>query len=220
MGQSKSNSKFFIDPKLVITLFIVLPVIGYYLGTQSQNKLPLQRQDELSSIKEELNLCIQNKGKVAKSYKLSYPIQGLSVNSSLFEGKELNIREWSYKGNTIKEYSIEILRSDSQTNPIEIKIWDFLNVVYPYQATFDNAGNAVSVSNFDNAQSLKYMGSTKVTWSRFYGELSSRKDTTSIHTIYVQIIGDQVTGLPNKDWQYYVNSSTKELEPIADKINF
>ena len=220
MAQSKSASKFSIDPKLLITLAIILPLLGFYLGTQFKNKSSLKSQDELSSVKEELNLCIQNKAKIAQSYKLSYPAQGLSFNSSLFEGKELSVKEWLYKGSTIKEYSIEIPRSDSQTNPLEVKIWDFLNVANPNQATFDNAGNAVLVSSFDNTQSLKYTAPTKITWNRSYGELSSRKDITSIHTIYIQIIGDKVTGLPNRDWQYYVNSSTRELESIADKIYF
>lgn len=220
MGQSKSNSKLFIDPKLIITLFIILPVLGFYLGTQSQKKSTLLGQNDLSSVKEELNFCIQNKGKVAKFYKLAYPNQDLSVSSSLFEGRQLNVKEWLYKGDIIKEYSIEVPRKNTNSSPIEIKIWDFRNVAFQHQASFDNIGNAVLLSRVNETQDLKYAAPTKITWNRSYGELSSRNDTTSIHTIYIQIIGDQVTGLPNKDWQYYVISSTKELEPIADKINF
>ena len=218
MNQSKLIPKYLTNSKLLITLLIILPLLSFYLGTLYQNKLPINGQDELSIAKEELNLCIQNKGNVVKSYKLSYPIQDLSINSSLFEGKELDVREWSYKGNTIKEYSIELPRQN--TNSIEIKMWDFLNISTPHEATFDSLGNAISVSSFDSAQSFKYTAPTKITWNRSYGELSSRKNITSIHTIYIQIIGDRGTGFPIKDWQYYVISSTEELEPIADKINF
>lgn len=220
MGQYKSNSKYFINQKFVIVLLIILPVVSFYLGTRYQNKFLLPVPDNLSSTKDELDLCIQNKGKAAKSYKLDYPNQDLNVSSPLFEGRQLNVKEWLYKGDTIKEYSIEIPRQDTNSSSIEIKIWDFRNVAFQHQATFDNIGNAVPLSSINEAQTLKYAAPTKITWNRSYGELSSRNDTTSIHTIYIQIIGDQVTGLPNKDWQYYVNSSTKELEPIADKISF
>lgn len=173
-----------------------------------QNKSLKQKYDSrLNKSDRELNLCVNDKAELKNSYTISYPNSDFKITSSLFDGKEITVKDWFYKGDGIKEYTITF-NKEGVDYPITIEYWDYVNVKYNHLAYFDENGNS---TNFalpnSNARIFTTTGNdlkTVYSWQEEWGELWLSKSITSIHSVLVRVIGNRMGG--------------EFIDPVANKV--
>lgn len=207
-------------------ILIVLSLATIFLGL---NIVRLQRQldnkrRELNSQNEKLNLCFSDRAQIKQESKKTYSPQEFKISSPLFEGEEMTVKTLSYKGVDIKEMSIDLPQGDNIAHPINIKVYDYVNVPYQKVARFDDFYNALPVQTDTSVAGepayYKYVTSKGFNMNRSCGELTIWRNITSIHSIYVVISGYQCTGIFPGQEEQTIKESTRSLEIVADTISF
>ncbi|OGM15145.1 hypothetical protein A2V97_00180 [Candidatus Woesebacteria bacterium RBG_16_42_24] len=205
-----------------LVLFLIVLVVSF-VNISFQQKLKDTTQ-KLAFKSEEYELCIDDKAKIIEESKQTYSPQEFKISSPLFEGKEMTVKMLGYKGTEIKEMTIDLPQSDQLGHPINIKVWDYINVPNPKMARFDQYYNAfplwAETVNDNLTNYFTYKTTSGFSMNRACGELTISRSITSIHSIYVLISGYQCTGIfPGKE-EETIRESTKFLEEVADTINF
>lgn len=121
----------------VIIFLILLPVIGFFLGTQykqtaknvpdTQNKND-ECSKQLAEKEEEIKLCVQDSASVGNSSKAAYAFKDFGVYSPSFEGKEIENQVYKYKRQNITRKEL-ILEQDEQKNSTAgVIVWEYSSI--------------------------------------------------------------------------------------------
>ncbi len=163
---------------VIVLLFLLLLYSDFLL------KQNLQRTNT------QLALCFNNQASLISVSTSSYPNSEFKLTSQLFDGQNITVKDWNYKGDDIKEYSVTILEK-SLTYPIYVQMWNFYNVKPENWAYFDDYKQAVNINNMDTASDFfnfsNFASSDGTKWQEGYGEFRYSKQVDSIHRILLAI---------------------------------
>lgn len=226
--------------KVLLVFLLLVNLGGISSSLFLQNKLKKLEQDlkksseNFTNVSANLELCEQDRGKIINTYKIPYSSSEFLISSELFEGKELTVNEWMYKGFLIKEIFLTMEQQDPE--PIIVKVWDYqaikkrgLDVNPNYRVIFNYPhGQAIKISTVPIEDKPEYIfsyllpsGKQKISMIRNdLGELSYLKQISSSHQIYIQIIDTKM----QSQWCFYNDcsfaKSTERIESIAKQIVF
>lgn len=216
--------------KIVVLIFLLTIVFLGFVNIRLQqqvNNLKDQtknREQELVTKDEDLQLCYGDRAKVKEESKQIYSPQEFKISSTLFEGQEMTVKTLNYKGSEIKEMSIDLPPNDERAHSINIKVWDYVNVPNQKVARFNDYYSAfplwAEALTGEEPVYYKYLTAKGFSMKRSCGELSVSKSITSIRSIYVVISGYQCTGIFVGQEEKTIRESTRYLEKVADTIVF
>jgi len=198
-------------------ILILFGILLYSFFQIKSLKAQLSNKDTaISKQKEEIELCNNNKGKIINSYVEDYRPAAYSLSSDLFEGKQVKINEWVYKEGVIKEFIFEL------DDLVTVKLWDYFDKDHKdvERRIFDEYGNSSPLELSADQDFEKYKSSKGKVFIRRCGQLNASKIKTSIHSIYVQILGVGCLGFTVDEAKQVILNSTIELEEIADSLSF
>ncbi len=204
----------------VLSIVLVGTSIYFFFQNQSLNSQLLYKDKRISEQEKEINLCNKNKGKIINSFTENYRPSGFPLSSDLFKEKQIKVNEWAYNGGVIKEFIIEL--DDSVT----VKLWDYFNEDHNRieKRIFDDYGNSSPLETTVDQEYMKYKSAKGNVFIRRCGQLNASKTVTGIHSIYVQILGEQCIGFSLDEARKIILASTlastKKLEEVADSLNF
>lgn len=239
------NQRGFTSP--IIILLIILPVVGFFLGTQYKqmgsvpNTQPKADQcsKQLADKEEEIKLCVQDSASVGNISKSSYDFKDFGVYSTLFQGKEIESQVYTYKRQIITREEL-VLEQDEQKNSIAgIIVWEYTSVdgtlardpnySYVIFGGYENYGLHPTVIDTNPKDKEGYVNSKniKMTWGYEYCPKSIcrvtlnffSKYTPSGHSIYSQIWVNNPSYLSESGLNSPgINQAKDKLKKIADAL--
>lgn len=200
---------------VALLLYFIVAAVFFSVGQRHGEKT---RQHEVSKLlvetREELRYCTNDLAKLIRSYETG-PSSTLGVHSPFFAGKSVSVREWKYKTDTIRQYTIEL---KDQSPPVKVQIWDFDGV--KHYAVFDDKGKATNLPIVGYEAWGKYTdAAVDRLWWRFPGELATVKLIRSGHSIYVQVIGVKPKNSSDSEKAALIKA-LRPLEKIVDTFTF
>ncbi len=199
-----------------LLLYFIVAAVFFSAGQRYEQKaLQGQFSKLISTTREELYYCTNDLGKLLTSYQTTHTDK-LGVTSPLFTGKSVTAREWKFKNDTIRQYTIDL---KDQSPPATVQIWDFDNT--KQYAIFDDKGKATNLPILGYESWGKYTdASVDKLWWRFPGELATVKLLSPGHSIYVQVIGVKPKTAPTDKEKNDMIKALKPLEKIVDTFTF
>lgn len=231
-----------ISTAFALILFVALPIIAYYLGTQNQDKKELINKDaqiqqlkkQLDEKEEEIQLAIENRGKVQKTFESTYNFDDYGIYSPLFEWKKVQNTVYQYKGNTITAKTI-LVAEDKGTRISETKVtvWEFeKSKKYGYSsdpqenfATFDGYENYGVRPNYLTDIMAKWKDSyTNKNGIKMYWSYSGGPKGDVVHAVYLEFYqrytpdGNPILVKLSVDNQYAIGTTDPVLNPVREKL--
>ncbi|MBP9691481.1 hypothetical protein KBD81_05390 [Candidatus Woesebacteria bacterium] len=233
---------------LALFLFIALPIIGFAIGIQYTAAISTEEdtsstetssQMQVKALEEELQAVLDDRAQLVSTTKETYNKEEFGLYSPLIEGKEIEVRTYKYKTQTIKAKSIEI---DDSTGVV---FWEYGEYYYPYEelpelfAIFDGYENyayhAELISDIQNSWDEKYK--TRNGLEMFYGYHAAPKSIgsvslsayfrnfpnyTSFKPTFVRIWNTKIENYPQTTGQNdpSVLKAKKGLNDIVDSFEF
>lgn len=220
-------------PKVIVPIFLITIVFLGFVNIRLQQQVnnlkdhAKNREQELVTKDEDLQLCYNDRAKIIEESKQIYSPQEFKISSPLFEGQEMIVKTLNYKGSDIKELSIDLPPNDERVHSINIKVWEYVNVPNQKVARFNDYYSAfplwAEALTGEEPAYYKYVtlkGLKGFSMRRSCGELSISKSITSTHSIFVVISGYQCTGIFPGQEEKTIRESTRYLEKVADTIVF
>ncbi len=223
MGSNKSSNRKNLSPAIVllggfaiIFLFFCFHLVQKNAELRTEVINLRQRQGSLS---QELDRSNNSKAELIGETRESYPFSAFTVSSPLFVGKEVVVKNFSYRGSTMKELSIALEES------VTVNVWDYMNVPPEKMVRFDQYLNAIPLGSTiltpEGKAKYQYVTAKGTIFTRSCGELSAQKYLTSTHTVFVSIEKDcEAKGISPGQEELLLKESTRILEKIADTIVF
>lgn len=232
----------------IIILLIILPVIGFFWGTQykqtaknvpsTQNKND-EGSKQLAEKEEEIKLCIQDSASVGNSSKATYTFKDFGVYSPSFEGKEIESQVYKYKRQNITRKELVLEQDEQKILAAGVIIWEYSSVDgtlagHPNQAYvifggYENYGVHPTIIDLNTKDNEGYtnLKNIKMVWG--YGDCPKSicrvtlsffsKYTPNGHPIYVQLWVDNPGYIGESGLNSPgVNQAKEQLKKIADTI--
>ncbi len=172
----------------------------------------------LKTVQSDLMLCNENKGKIISSTHIQYPVPNLRASSPYFEGKYFDVITWQHRGSIFKQYKIDLPSVEAASRPMTISVWDYINIPNEKQVFFHEDNGAISTSDNYTYTSVPALNNTKygIFWLKSEGffdeDLRSKKNISSTHTIFVDIVGY------SSEKYFSFSSSAKQIQDIIRSI--
>lgn len=231
----------------VIILLIILPLVGFFLGTQYKQtgKLPSVQNGnnecskQLSDKEEEVKLCVQDSASVGDASKAGYTFKDFGVYYPSFEGKEIESQTYKYKRQNIARKEL-VLEQDEQKNPTAgVIVWEYSSIdgtlagdpnqSYVIFGGYENYGVHPTTIDPNPKDKESYANSKniKMVWGYEYCPKSIcrvtlsffSKYTPSGHPIYVQLWANNPGYLKETGSNTPgINQAKDQLKKIADAL--
>lgn len=240
-----SNQKGFSAP--LIVLLIVLPLVGFFLGTKYKQtgNIPIGQNNvnecskQLAEKEEEIKLCVQDSASVGDSSKTPYAFKDFGLYSPLFEGKEVENQVYKYKRQNITRKELVLEQDEQKNSTAGVIIWEYSSIdgtlagdpnqSYVIFGGYENYGVHPTVIDPNPKDKEGYTNpkNIKMVWGYEYCPKSIcrvtlsffSKYTPSGHPIYVQLWVNNPGYLKESGSNSPgINQAKDQLKKIADGV--